>query len=162
MSHCNRSSYCRRMGVFIVASCDVARHLNSVRMLRVIFLHSIPRDGCLCLVGISGVQEHDGTISRRENATAGNASRHFHYKDGRFWVDKAARMPLEYVCEILVKGAAWPRTRNIFIRPPISTVPWQIRKPFPRTFSWIWKIANVEIWRLFSISRYSNRVMNNA
>lgn len=64
------------------------------------------RDGCSCLVEISGVQEHDGTISCRDNAAPGNASRHFHYKDGRFWVDQAARTPLEYVCETLVKGAA--------------------------------------------------------
>lgn len=68
-------------------------------------LYGIPRDGCLCLVRISGVQEHDGMISRRGNATVGNTDRHFHYKDG-LWVDQAARMLLEYVCETLVKGAA--------------------------------------------------------
>lgn len=37
-SHCNKLSFCRRMSVFIVASCDVDHHLNSVRMLRTIFL----------------------------------------------------------------------------------------------------------------------------
>lgn len=93
--------------VFIVASCHVDRlefckdatdHFSAYT--------ASPSDGCLCLVGISGVQEHDGTISRRDNAAAGNAGRHFHYKDGRFWVDQAARMLLEYVCETLVKGAA--------------------------------------------------------
>jgi len=52
------------------------------------------------------LRQHDGTISHQENAAAGNAGRHFHYKDSRFWVDQAARMPLEYTCETLVKGAA--------------------------------------------------------
>lgn len=36
-------------------------------------------------------------ISRRGNAIASNAERHFHYKDGRFQMDQATRTSLEYV-----------------------------------------------------------------
>lgn len=55
----------------------------------------------------------DSTLGKR----GGNAGRHFHYKDDRFWEDQAARTPLEYVWrDIRVRGTAWPRTRNIFIR----------------------------------------------
>jgi len=61
---CNKSTFYRRMGVFIVVSCNVDRHLNSARTIRY-FSMQYSRDGCLCLVGISGVQEHDGTISHR-------------------------------------------------------------------------------------------------
>jgi len=122
MIRCNKSTFYRRMGIFIVASCDVDRHLNSVRTIRYFSVYTtFPRRMFMSRGNLKGsrTRRYDFASVKRGDSVG----RHFHYKDGRFWVDQAARMPLEYVCETLVKGAAWPRTRNIFIKSFISTIP---------------------------------------
>jgi len=144
---CNKSTFYRKIDVFIVVSCDVVHHLNSVRTIRYFSVYAtFPRRMFMSCENLrsSRTRRYDFTSVKRGDSVG----RHFHYKDGRFWVDQAARMPLEYVCETLVKGGCLTSNSKYIHQTVHFDDSWQYRNAFSCSFFRIRKLANIEILRL--------------